>query len=193
MPCLFLGPPTSNVVVLLLALIGTFAVVLLVSVIVKWIQKQIWKGKARMLDTLEEFKSLLAMAAPRLLSISEAESSARHAPDKWSRKEVLGHLIDSASNNHQRFVRAQLSSEIRLAGYEQESWVRTQDYAHEHWEDLVQLWKTYNLHLYHMGTKISSERLNNMCFIGENEPVTLEFLFADYVRHVRHHLEQIFE
>ncbi len=144
-----------------------------------------------MQNALNELESLVAMAVPRLGALSETECSFRLAPDKWSRKEVLGHLIDSASNNHQRFVRAQLSSEIRLPGYEQEGWVRTQSYQTESWENLVQLWKTLNLHLLHVGTKFPDETLSNMCFIGTNEPVTLEFLLIDYVRHVKHHLQQI--
>ena len=193
MPCLLLGPPTGNVSALLLILMGACVLVWLLSAMVKWIRERIWKGKARMQDALDEYRSLLAMAVPRLLSISEADSSAPRAPDKWSRKEILGHLIDSASNNHQRFVRAQLSSEIRLPDYEQEAWVHTQGYQNEQWGNLVQLWNMYNLHLLHVGAGISPERLNSLCFIGDNEPVTLELLFSDYVRHVKHHLEQIFE
>jgi hypothetical protein len=121
------------------------------------------------------------------------ESSARPEADTWSKKEILGHLLDSASNNHQRFVRAQLSSEIKLPGYEQDVWVKTQGYQTESWEDLVHLWKLYNLHLLHVVGSIPADRLNSVCFIGENEPATLEFLICDYVRHLKHHLEQIFE
>jgi len=144
-----------------------------------------------MKDALKEFESLIAGAVPRLLSISDGESSNRPAAGKWSKKEILGHLIDSASNNHQRFVRAQLSSEIRLPGYEQESWVRTQAYELESWDHLVQFWKFYNLHLLHVAAEFPENRLGGLCFIGDNEPVTLEFLFTDYLRHLRHHLDQI--
>jgi hypothetical protein len=144
-----------------------------------------------MQNALRELDSLLAMAGPQLLTLSETECSSRPAEDKWSKKEILGHLIDSASNNHQRFVRGQLSSEIRLPGYEQEEWVRTQAYQKESWENLVQLWKALNLHLLHLGRMMPGDRLRSMCFIGTNEPVTLEFIFVDYVRHVKHHLQQI--
>ena len=144
-----------------------------------------------MQNARKELESLLALAIPRLLALSETECSFHPAPDKWSKKEILGHLIDSASNNHQRFVRAQLSSEIRLPSYEQEDWVRTQAYQTESWENLVQLWKAFNLHLLHLGAEIPGERLNSMCFIGTDEPVTLEFIFTDYVSHVKHHLQQI--
>jgi hypothetical protein len=174
-----------------LLLVALLVSVWLLSVLSKWVTEKIWKGRAKMQNALKELESLLGMALPRLLALSEAESSSRPSPDKWSRKEILGHLIDSASNNHQRFVRAQLSSEIRLPEYDQEAWVRTQSYQTESWENLVQLWKSFNLHVLHLGAKIPGERLNSMCFIGTNEPVTLEFLFIDYVRHVKHHLQQI--
>jgi hypothetical protein len=191
MRSLLLGPPTGNVTLLLLLLVALLTSVWLLSVLLKWVSEKIWKGRARMQNALKELDSLLAMAVPRLLALPETECSSRPAPDKWSRKEILGHLIDSASNNHQRFVRAQLSSEIRLPEYEQEDWVRTQLYQTESWENLVQLWKSFNLHLLHLGAEIPGDRLSSMCFIGTNEPVTLEFLFVDYVRHLKHHLRQI--
>ena len=190
---LLLGPPAGNASALLLLLAALLVSVWLLSVLSAWVTEKVWKGKARMQNSLKELESLLAMAIPRFLALSEIEYSLRPAPGKWSRKEILGHLIDSASNNHQRFVRAQLSSEIRLPGYEQEDWVRTQSYQTEAWENLVQLWKMYNLHLLHLGARIPSDRLSSLCFIGANEPVTLEFLFVDYVRHVKHHLQQILE
>ena len=185
------GPPVGNATAFLLLLAGMLVLMLLAVVLFKWAAEKIWKGRARMKNALSELESLLAMAVPRLQNFSDAESSSRPEPGKWSKKEILGHLIDSAGNNHQRFVRAQLSGEIRLPGYEQERWVGTQSYQTESWENLVQLWKTFNLHLLHVGTKIPAEKLNTTCFIGENMPVTLEFLFVDYVRHVKHHLQQI--
>jgi len=191
MQFLLLGPPAGNAATLLLLLVALLVAVWLLSVFSKWVGEKIWKGRARMQNARKELESLLSMAIPRLLALSEAESSSRPAPDKWSKKEILGHLIDSASNNHQRFVRAQLSSEIRLPEYEQEDWVRTQSYQTESWENLVQLWKSFNLHLMHLGAEIPVDRLSSMCFIGTNEPVTLEFIFIDYVRHVKHHLQQI--
>jgi hypothetical protein len=145
-----------------------------------------------MQETLSEYESVISRALPKLLAISELQGSARATPVKWSKKEILGHLIDSASNNHQRFVRAQLSGEIRLPNYDQVVWVRTQEYQTETWEDLVHLWKLYNLHLLHIVESIPVDKLNSMCFIGESQPVTLEFLIQDYVRHLKHHLEQIF-
>ena len=188
---LLLGPPAGGASALLLLLVALLVSVWLLSVLSKWVSERIWKGKARMQNSLKEFESLLSMTLPLLHSISESESSTRPAPDKWSKKEILGHLIDSASNNHQRFVRAQFSSEIRLPEYEQERWVRTQSYQTESWENIVELWKSFNLHLLHVAAKIPVDKIDSLCFIGESEPVTLEFLFSGYVQHMKHHLQQI--
>ena len=188
---LLLGPPAGSASALLLLLVALLVSVWLLSVLSKWVSERIWKGKARMQNSLKEFESLVSMALPLLHSISESESSTRPAPDKWSKKEILGHLIDSASNNHQRFVRAQLSSEIRLPEYEQDRWVRAQSYQTESWENIVELWKTFNLHLLHVVVKIPVDKIDSLCFIGEDEPVTLELLFSGYVKHMKHHLQQI--
>jgi len=191
MRLLLLGPPAGNASALLLLLAALLVSVWLLSVLSKWVSERIWKGKARMQNSLKEFESLVSMALPLLHSISESESSTRPAPDKWSKKEILGHLIDSASNNHQRFVRAQLSSEIRLPEYEQDRWVRAQSYQTESWENIVELWKTFNLPLRHVVVKIPVDKIDSLCFIGEDEPVTLELLFSGYVKHMKHHLQQI--
>ncbi len=146
-----------------------------------------------MRKTIEEFKILLDQSSTTLSGISEADSERKSAPDKWSKKEILGHLIDSASNNHQRFVRAQLNAELRIPGYEQQVWVATQRYQSESWANLFQLWKSYNVHLLHIVSAIPEKALSNYCIIGDNKPVTLEFLIQDYVRHLKHHLEQMFK
>jgi hypothetical protein len=111
---------------------------------------------------------------------------------KWSKKEILGHLIDSAANNHQRFVRAQLSKELSFPGYEQESWIRVQHYQTASWKDLISLWENYNRHIAHVISTMPADVLNNICIVGNGEPVTLLFLVEDYVRHMEHHLKQIF-
>ncbi len=144
-----------------------------------------------MQNIIDEFKSLIEQSSDRLARISESGSKSKSAPEKWSKKEILGHLIDSAANNHQRFVRTQLSAELKLPGYDQEDWVTTQQYQNESWANLFQLWKSYNLHLLHLIAAIPDSALGNHCAIGNNEAVTLEFLIEDYVRHLKHHLEQI--
>ncbi|MGA2763256.1 MAG: DinB family protein [Spirochaetia bacterium] len=128
---------------------------------------------------------------PRLRLMQPKEVSASPAPGKWSRKEILGHLIDSASNNHQRFVRALLSEELRFPGYAQNDWVRLQAYADQEWQKVVDLWSALNRHLAHLISHIPAEKLATPCRIGDNAPITLEALIADYIRHVEHHLEQL--
>src|SRR5690349_22511062 len=86
-------------------------------------------------------------SADRLRQIDEAAASKRPAPEKWSKKEILGHLIDSAANNHQRFVRLQLHSRVDLPGYDGDEWVRVQRYQNRPWSEIVDLWQMYNTQL----------------------------------------------
>jgi hypothetical protein len=155
-------------------------------------------------DVLEDFVRTVEEAAARLLSITEDESRRPLSEGKWSAKETIGHLVDSAANNHQRFVRAQLKEDLVFDGYAQEDWVRVQAYGDEPWPLLVNLWKFYNLHLAHViGRAPESERLrprreHNLHEIGwapvsKDEPNTLEHLMRDYVGHLKSHLGQIFE
>lgn len=188
-----LGGTTSNVLAMIALFLAFFVGLWLITGMAGWLRKSPWKGNRSMRKIIEEFRLALEESTPDLVGMSEIESAERPGTDKWSKKEILGHLIDSAANNHQRFVRAQLSAELKLAGYEQEAWVRTQQYQNESWAELVQLWKSYNLHLLHLVSAIPEGALHNHCFIGENEPVTLEFLVQDYVRHLRHHIKQILE
>lgn len=185
------GPPVGNDRMIILGIVAFFAILWLLSITSKWISEKIWKGKATMQNTADQLQALVAHASSRFESISEEASLVRPVEGRWSKKEILGHLIDSASNNHQRFVRGQLSAEIKLPEYDQDAWVRAQSYQTEKWETLVRFWKLYNLHLIHLIANIPPEKSTNTCFIGDNPPVTLEFLATDYVRHLRHHLEQI--
>ena len=142
-----------------------------------------------MKDVARELRSILP-AAERMLAIDERSASARPAPDKWSKKEVLGHLIDSAANNHQRFVRMQADAVITLPGYQQEFWVNSQGYQQEDWRALVELWRSYNHHLCHVIDRLDATALGHI-WNGPYGEVTLEFIVRDYVRHLRHHLDQI--
>lgn len=153
-------------------------------------------------DMLEDMRSTIVDASVRLLSITEAESEARRATGKWSAKEILGHLIDSAANNHARFVTAQLKDDLVFNGYDQEAWVATERYHQSSWPALVTLWKFYNLHLLHVVSSIPEDKLrqprrehnlNSIAWklVDEGEPATLEYLIRDYVEHMKHHLRQI--
>ena len=112
-----------------------------------------------MTQTADRLARILATTPLRLADVSEAEASHSSAPGHWSKKQVLGHLIDSASNNHQRFVRAQLAASYEGPSYEQEGWVNTQSYATENWPDLVNLWLLYNRHLLHIIRNVNQAAL----------------------------------
>lgn len=139
---------------------------------------------------LDDFRNTIAAAEQKLLALSEAQSETPREPGKWSPKEIIGHLIDSASNNHQRFVRGQLENSLFLLGYEQEKWVRVQNYKSEEWKFLVGLWKSYNTHLLHVIAGIPAEGLQYEHALQGKE-VTLEFIAKDYLEHLKHHLNQI--
>src|SRR4051812_1604531 len=96
---------------------------------------------------LEEFRQTIESSAERLRSITEEQSERARAEGKWSAKEIVGHLIDSAANNHQRFVRGQFSENLIFPGYDQNQWIQAQQYQRESWPLLIELWRLYNLHL----------------------------------------------
>ena len=146
-----------------------------------------------MQETLGRFEATVRSAYARLAQISEGDSGAQPRGMKWSRKEILGHLIDSASNNHQRFVRSQLAEEIRFPGYEQDSWIAAQRYAERPWGELVLLWRAFNLHLLHVASRVEKDKLTHRCIVGDDEPVALADHIKDYVDHLEHHLGQILD
>src|SRR5215217_1620652 len=129
-------------------------------------------------------------ALPRLQAI-EDESTQPWAEGKWTRKQVLGHLIDSALNNYHRVIRGQAEGELRFPDYQQEHWVETGGYADRSWADLVQLWAHLNVQLAHAIVRVPQPALSRQCYIGQGKPVTLEFIVHDYPRHMQHHLAQI--
>lgn len=152
---------------------------------------------------LDDFRNTIVSAKARLKDIPEEQSRHKSSPDEWSSIEVMGHLIDSAANNHQRFVQAQFTDDLVFRGYEQDQWVSSQKYRDESWPDVIDLWSSYNLHLLHVVSVIPEDvmtkaraqhTLDEIAFRlpDKNEPATLEYLIRDYVDHLRHHLNQIF-
>jgi hypothetical protein len=135
-----------------------------------------------------EFSKILDWAAIQLPRLSEP---AEKVEGRWSRKQILGHLIDSAANNHQRFVSGQLERELATPGYAQEQWVEIERFEDRAWSDLVEFWLAYNRHLLHLMSRVAPERLGGTIRIGGDDPVSLEFVMIDYVRHLKHHLAQI--
>jgi hypothetical protein len=144
-----------------------------------------------MTDTIARLQELLRTVPQRLADIPDDAVARKSAPNRWSKKEILGHLIDSAANNHQRFVRAQGTPRLEFPGYEQESWVATQAYATAPWPDLVNLWLLLNRHLVHVWKAMPAAVLSHECVIGGRPAVTLEALAVDYLRHLNQHLAQL--
>jgi hypothetical protein len=154
-------------------------------------------------EFLKDFRATVLDAATRMRGIPAEQSREKSSPDDWARVEILGHLIDSAANNHQRFVRAQFTDDLVFPGYEQEGWVSSQRYVDESWTDLIQLWSSYNLHIHHLASVIpetiltkprTTHNLDQIAFklVDKSEATTLEYFIRDYVDHLRHHLNQIF-
>jgi len=151
---------------------------------------------------LEDFRRTIDTASPQLLKLSEAEAERPRAEEHWSSKQILGHLIDSAANNHARFVLGQLKDDLLFPGYDQDGWVKTNHYQEAGWPQLVDLWRSYNLHLVHLMAHADKNKMSTSCTlhtlqeiafkaVPQSEAVTLEYLMQDYVAHLKHHLNQI--
>ena len=150
-----------------------------------------------------ELRAAVNAAAPKLQAISESAAAQSPAPGKWSPKQIIGHLIDSASNNHQRFVRAQFKDDLVFPGYEQDEWVAAGNYQSAPWSEMVEFWRLYNLQIARViETASLTERtkprarhnLDELASHGvpKDQATTLEYFMADYVWHLNHHLSQIF-
>jgi hypothetical protein len=145
-----------------------------------------------MKETIAKFELILATAPRKLVDISEADAAHKSGPDRWSKKEIIGHLIDSAGNNHQRFVRCQFTPRLEFPEYDQNPWVERQAYATEPWPDLVNLWLLLNRHLLHIVKSTPPHVYAHELLIGHHPPMTFEALVPSYLKHLEHHLAQIY-
>jgi hypothetical protein len=141
----------------------------------------------------DDLQQTVTAAGGRFARVSDADASARRASGAWSAKEILGHLIDSAANNHQRFVRAQQGQGglLSLPGYAQDDWVRVQGYQGRDWAALVTLWQAFNEHLSHVIRRMPAPAMAQEIRIGDGPVVTLGFVVGDYLTHLQHHVAQI--
>ena len=149
-----------------------------------------------------ELRGAIEMATPLLEQISDPASRERPAPRKWCPREVLGHLIDSASNNHGRFLRARYQDSLIFPGYDQDAWVAAQAYRDVPWQDLITLWRGFNFHIARVMEATPPElraqprnehNLDQIAWrpVPRDTPTTLDYLMEDYVGHLKHHLKQI--
>ena len=134
-------------------------------------------------------------AYQRLVSLSDETIKARPNPGDWSVKEIVGHLIDSASNNHQRFVRLQVADRLVLPDYSQDNdtWVSIQCYQEAPWDDMLALWRHFNLHQARVIRAVNEECIDHIWVVDEDTSITLGELMIDYLRHLKDHLQQIRE
>jgi hypothetical protein len=123
--------------------------------------------------------------------VDETRTSNCPAPGKWCAREILGHLVDSACNNHRRFVIGQSDGPVVFDGYEQDAWVARQRYAAVPFRDIVALWVAYNRHLAHVIASAPAGMMSRTGRAPGGGDVTLGFLMEDYVVHLRHHLDQL--
>lgn len=141
-------------------------------------------------EAAHELRKIVLECEAGFLAIPDEAASQPPASGKWSRKQILGHLIDSAANNHQRFIRMQLAPELHFPGYQQNEWVDRNGYASRPWNELVELWAAYNRHLAHVMERLDPAALKNIWDSGSFR-YDLAFVAVDYVDHLRHHVEQI--
>lgn len=135
--------------------------------------------------------SYLLDTIPALIkAIPEEEFSRKPSEQKWSGKQILGHLIDSAANNHQRFVRIPFENTPFIV-YDQDNWNKYSYHQQASGHDIVHYWEMYNKHLLFIISHIHDGDLYKTCLTNGPEPVTLEWLIVDYVDHMEHHLRQI--
>jgi DinB superfamily len=155
-----------------------------------------------MLDYTDDLRTTVVQAAASLAAMSDEAAGCRPGPGRWSPKEIIGHLIDSAANNHQRFVRAQFQDDLVFAGYAQDAWVAVQRYQDATWQELLTLWRAYNLHIARLievmpvDVRLRERRRHNLHELAwrpvpSGTPTTLDYFMRDYVGHLHHHLRQI--
>ena len=138
-----------------------------------------------------QLKSLIAVLPGRLAAISRERAATKSAPDSWSAKEELGHLIDSAANNHQRIVRAQTENNLALPGYDGDRWVELHRYRDREWTDLINLWRAGNAQLLAAAETAPQSAWSHTLTISDSDPMTLGFVLDDYVVHMASHLRHI--
>jgi hypothetical protein len=142
-------------------------------------------------DVARMFSGELNEIHAALFAVSPALADTPWRPGGWTRKQIVGHLLDSAANNRQRFVRAAIDGAYSGPGYAQDAWVEAHGYAERGWNDLLLWWSAEHQILMAVVERVTEDRLGAMCRVGDDEPVTFRFLIEDYVRHQKHHLAQI--
>ena len=146
-----------------------------------------------MKDTAHELQEIVSRYAISLAAIPESDFSLNPNPGKWSRKEVLGHLVDSAQNNLRRFICGQYESQPPHIIYEQDFWVKANGYQNLTGLEVITLWKLLNNQIATVISTMPAANGKRLCDTGRETASlhTIEWLAEDYVKHLKHHLNQI--
>ncbi len=147
----------------------------------------------KLVEVAGRIEQAVNAAVERWRDLPEQTLRFHPSADDWSTKEIIGHLIDSASNNHQRFVRLQLTERLTFPDYGQDNihWVRIQNYQDRKWTELLDLWRHFNNQLAHIIRSVDPACLSHVWQIDPHIRVTLFDLMVDYLRHLEDHLDQI--
>jgi hypothetical protein len=139
--------------------------------------------------TVQELTSIINEYTQKIAAIPDLDFLAKQNPRKWSKQEVLGHLIDSAQNNLRRFICGQYEPNPSKIVYDQDFWVSSNGYQDMSKEDVIQLWRLINQRIAAVLTNMPHENYGKL---SETSALhSLEWLAADYVKHMKHHLNQI--
>ena len=135
--------------------------------------------------------NVISTELAELRKLPDVTAECKPSTAAWSPQEELGHLIDSAINNHVRFMRAAIEPRMEGPSYMQEEWVNLHGYQDWPWAEVIAAWDSQNRQLAEVIRRIPDAVLNTMCAIGNDKPVTLHFLIEDYVVHMQHHLDHL--
>ena len=143
------------------------------------------------MKAISSMRDILKVVPDRLGKLSRDKIESKPTTSNWSPKEELGHLLDSAANNHQRIVRAQFEDNLAVPGYEQNRWVAVHGYQRRDWKELIEVWQAINRQLLSAAEAVPESSWSRALTVAGSEPLTLQFVFEDYVTHMLHHLEHI--
>lgn len=143
------------------------------------------------MQALTSLRDLLQRVPSRLEKLSPDAAESKPTPSAWSPKQELGHLLDSAANNHQRIVRAQLENNPAMPTYDQNGWVAVHAYQRRDWAELIETWRAINRQLLAAVESVPDSAWKRTLTVGPSEPLTLQFVLEDYIVHMCHHLQHI--
>ncbi len=137
-----------------------------------------------------ELEAIINHQLPLLRAIPGTEMALKQSPAKWSKKEIVGHIIDSAQSNIRRFIVAQYENEPKIV-YDQNKWVTIAGYQNYALDELINLWYSLNKHTCNILKDMPEEMAIRTCETGAMH--TIEWLAQDYIKHLRHHMHVVLE